>query len=344
MTDQAISATIKKESIIMKLPYYLIILWCFLACGGSKDSDEKESQENFGVWRQIPSPTTENLFDTTRLFNDDLLVVGSNGTLLNSNDGGKNWKKIDLETKKNLNVVKMVNSLVYIGGDSIFLLSIDEGKTFSQVSGIDFEINDMGFTSSDDGAFIVVGSKGNIARASFKGKKLEEIRAQDLQWQKIDSETEEGLNGISLSFNRGIIAGNNGFITVTEDTGMSFSFDTNSTVKSSFLTIDDEYLAGDKFFARRYTPNGFPVGSIAWENKTGTSLPVFKDLLCISNCLALGKFSDGFAIFNISETGEILEMEATKINSPLNSIGYAADQGYITVGDEGKILLRAKKD
>ncbi|MBD2778749.1 photosynthesis system II assembly factor Ycf48 [Iningainema tapete] len=89
-------------------------------------------------WEVISLPTDAKLFDIS--FTDDPkhgYIVGSNSTLLETQDGGATWKPVELglnEQKYRFNSISFVGKQGWIVGEpSLMLLSNDEGHSWTRV-------------------------------------------------------------------------------------------------------------------------------------------------------------------------------------------------------------------
>ena len=56
-------------------------------------------------WTVISSGTTENLNNIKFLDDDTGIIVGDNGTILISNDGGETWSSMNSGVDENLNTI-----------------------------------------------------------------------------------------------------------------------------------------------------------------------------------------------------------------------------------------------
>ncbi len=82
--------------------------------------DEAEGKSLFGVFAQSPKR---------------VWVVGIDGMMLLSEDGGENWKRIDSSVTKHLFAVKFSGEVGYaIGKEGIYLRSSDNGETWDQIA------------------------------------------------------------------------------------------------------------------------------------------------------------------------------------------------------------------
>ncbi|MDZ7965213.1 MAG: photosynthesis system II assembly factor Ycf48 [Nostoc sp. DedSLP03] len=93
---------------------------------------------SYNPWKVISVPTDSNLLDIA--FTDNLehgYLVGSNATLLETNDGGNTWKPITLqldEQKYRFDSVSFVGKEGWIAGEPGLLLhTTDEGASWSRI-------------------------------------------------------------------------------------------------------------------------------------------------------------------------------------------------------------------
>ncbi|MGV0107352.1 Photosystem II assembly protein Ycf48 [Nostoc sp. DSM 114160] len=93
---------------------------------------------SYNPWKVISVPTNSNLLDIA--FTDNLehgYLVGSNATLLETNDGGNTWKPITLqldEQKYRFDSVSFVGKEGWIAGEPGLLLhTTDEGASWSRI-------------------------------------------------------------------------------------------------------------------------------------------------------------------------------------------------------------------
>lgn len=99
-------------------------------------------------------------------------VVGMDGIILKTNDGGKRWERVESGTKKPLySIVVKNNSGWIVGNKGQYLVSENGGKTWSLRDGsikTRFWLRETAFSSEQHG--IIVGARGTIAQTSDGGK------------------------------------------------------------------------------------------------------------------------------------------------------------------------------
>lgn len=98
----------------------------------------KVPSTNFNPWEIISVPTDAKLLDIT--FTDNLqhgFLVGSNATLLETNDGGDTWQQLTLaldDPKSRFDSVSFAGKEGWIAGEpSLLLHTTDEGRSWSRI-------------------------------------------------------------------------------------------------------------------------------------------------------------------------------------------------------------------
>ncbi len=128
-------------------------------------------------WELQDSGTTENLNDVFCLNPDTVMVVGENGTILRTTDGGTNWLPLPGITTHNLKEVQFAGATGYILGENNTLLkSTDYGASWQQLNISTSDTLTALYVSSPDTLY-VCGSNGLIMR-SYNG---------GLQWQNVNT-------------------------------------------------------------------------------------------------------------------------------------------------------------
>lgn len=103
-------------------------------------------------------------------------IVGMDGVILKTEDGGKNWKKLDSDTDKPLYsiVVKDKKGFV-VGCKGVFLESEDAGQSWEQKKEAlktKFWLREISFAENIG---VIVGARGTVARSDNEGKSWELI-------------------------------------------------------------------------------------------------------------------------------------------------------------------------
>ena len=98
-------------------------------------------------------------------------IVGMDGVIIKTADGGKNWKKLFSATDKPLYTIVVNGSKGFaVGGKGVFLESEDAGQTWKQKSEelkTKFWLRDIAF-AEDIG--LIVGARGTVARSDTSGR------------------------------------------------------------------------------------------------------------------------------------------------------------------------------
>ncbi len=165
-------------------------------------------------------------------YNDDFgIIVGSNGLILISKDGGKKWNKVESFTNELLFDVHFIdeNSAFIVGFNGIILKTNDAGESWiSLTSKTNKYLKSIEFIDSELG--ICVGGNGTILRTSDGGK----------NWESLAEITKRPLNKIKFIDKKNvIIIGNNGTILLSTDSGKNW----NSVVSKYFENWNDISIA-----------------------------------------------------------------------------------------------------
>ncbi|ARV62210.1 photosystem II assembly protein [Nostocales cyanobacterium HT-58-2] len=112
------------------LALFVVILVC-VGCSNVAST-------SYNPWEVISVPTDAKLLDIA--FTDDPehgFLVGSNATLLETKDGGKNWQPLELkldDQRYRFNTVSFAGKEGWIAGEpSLLLHSTDEGRSWSRI-------------------------------------------------------------------------------------------------------------------------------------------------------------------------------------------------------------------
>lgn len=168
---------------------------------------------SYGAIHKIDSQGNALQRDTFNFELNDLLVSGDHylisgyGVILLSQDKGNTWKHTNASGD---HFIKMTpagpHTLWAIGQYGTLLKSTDNGENWQKTRNGSNPLksrllfNDIAFLNADKG--IITGNKGLIMFSGNGGK----------NWKKLDTFTDEDLNGIFLFSDKAIIVGSNGSI------------------------------------------------------------------------------------------------------------------------------------
>lgn len=154
-------------------------------------------------------------------------VVGNNGCVLKTIDGGNNWTKLNIQTNHALNNIRFIDAQGWIvGGGGTIMHSIDGGESWlPQKSGTQNTLLTSYFIDTDIG--FATGELGIILSTKNGGKSWEDI---SFDWMSLLPKTaiEKGIlspNLYSICFvdkSHGWIVGENGTVVYTADAGNSW--------------------------------------------------------------------------------------------------------------------------
>ena len=123
----------------------------------------------FSQWELQNSGTTEDLNDVHCITDDTVMVVGNNGTIIRTLDGGNQWTAVTSPVTENLNEVQFANpSAGYIiGNQGIILKSVDAGATWQALNtGISADLLSLYVVSADT---VYVGGSGGMIIKTVDG-------------------------------------------------------------------------------------------------------------------------------------------------------------------------------
>ncbi|MBC7642690.1 MAG: hypothetical protein H7174_10210, partial [Flavobacterium sp.] len=90
----------------------------------------------YGQWVQQDSGVYENLNDVYCVTENLVFVVGDNGKILKTTDGGDNWVEKTSGTTQILNRIQFANAFVgyAVGNNGVLLKTIDSGENWTFVA------------------------------------------------------------------------------------------------------------------------------------------------------------------------------------------------------------------
>jgi len=170
-------------------------------------------------WEYQETGVTKSLISIDFIDENNGFAVGYWGTIIKTEDGGKNWKKVLVDNSKNFfltDIYFIDNERGFIIGEFARLMAtIDGGKSWKQMLGedLDFMMNGIDFYDGQYGW--AVGEFGTVYHSTDSGK----------TWAKIDVEGAEEytLFGVKvIDKDRVVITGVDGMVLTTGDGGKSW--------------------------------------------------------------------------------------------------------------------------
>ena len=125
-----------------------------------------------------------SLFDVYFADRNRGYILGIEGAMLLTEDGGKNWNKVDASTTQALFSISVVGDKCWaVGGRGAFIVSKDGGKTWTSKAGA---IHTKGFLTSvifiDDKTGWVVGKSGAVFKTVDGGEKWDWLSGVSYDW------------------------------------------------------------------------------------------------------------------------------------------------------------------
>ncbi|HPN36982.1 MAG TPA: YCF48-related protein [Melioribacteraceae bacterium] len=156
-----------------------------------------------GIFTSFNSGTTKMLSGVAFATENTGYVVGQDGTLLKTTNGGLNWNPIASGTTEWLNNVAVndTDAVVIIGDNGLVRQSTDGGNSFTTINvpGINTYLGDIAFVGNNN--FWVCGSEGSLFNVTPSGNNI------------INTGSNDGIMGLAIPVpNFGVGVGDNGAI------------------------------------------------------------------------------------------------------------------------------------
>ncbi len=116
-------------------------------------------------WVQQNSGTSTNLYDVYAITENTVIVVGANGTILKTTDGGENWNPVTSGTTYDLRKVQFVNTTTgyAVGFHGTLLKTTDTGATWTFIdTGTTEDL--YGLSAVDENLLFISGTNGLLQK------------------------------------------------------------------------------------------------------------------------------------------------------------------------------------
>lgn len=163
------------------------------------------SSDGGAIWRRVRAPTNPNveLIHVDFVDDENGWIVGTNGTILNTTDGGESWRTQNSGTTSTIQHVDFKNEKLgwAVGEKGLILRTEDGGATWRKVnSNVARTLLSVEFINDKNGW--IVGRGGTILRSDDGGR----------TWIKQDGKTTENLFGLYIDKKTGWAVGGKGTI------------------------------------------------------------------------------------------------------------------------------------
>jgi len=182
-------------------------------------------------WTLQDSGTTENLNDVYCISADTVVVVGDNGTILRTTNGGSDWLPVSNPATGNLHQVQFIDAQTgYAAGDNGTLLKSTDGGASWQILNTNTTENLLALSVVDSNTLYLGGTNGLIIKTVDGGS----------SWLNINSNTVSDIYEILFFDNIGYFMDGHWDIGSSEmyktiDNGNNWENINNSNVFSSFV-------------------------------------------------------------------------------------------------------------
>jgi photosystem II stability/assembly factor-like uncharacterized protein len=311
-------------NVIEYMRFIIVLIVVFFGLGHVSYSI---SQNNDGSWSIYSSGTTNWLSDQYFISNQKGWVVGANGHILHTNDGGQSWEKQDSGFYIPLKKVFFFNAYIgwAVGNGGTIIKTIDGGRNWNLVERIThYDFESVFFLDELNG--FVVGRGGILLRTVDGGE----------NWTFQETGVTRWLYNIYFLDNKnGWIVGAFGTILKTNNGGLSWT-------SQSFKTFDHIYAVhfSDK-------DNGWVVGSnnlilktvnggANWV-QTGIWFSNYSDVYFYNKDIGWVIGSSG-NIFYTKDSGQNWVRQISGVTHSLSSIQILDKKTGWIVGERGTIL------
>jgi len=164
-------------------------------------------------WELIKVDTDKNLNSISFLDDYRGFIAGDSGLVMQSLDGGNNWKNLNSKYPNNINSINFTDNKLFAVGSSGFIGILNSSS--NQIKKINSNTSETLFKIyfKDINTGFIVGSNGLILKTYDGG----------LTWQIIKSNIKENLFSISFADSKnGVIVGWNGTLLKTNDGGLTW--------------------------------------------------------------------------------------------------------------------------
>lgn len=308
-------------------------------------------------WIQQESGTAENL---NAIFFKDInngFVVGNNGTLLRTNDGGTTWTLQSLGTSTNLKSVSFLDSIngYIFGPEKTFYKTTDGGNSWLNLSNsINYSFEAMSFLDPQNGIA--------IQSTSYDTAKVYRTTDGGLSWNYLSKVISNNyyirlLDICYLDENNIVAAGFAAFSAViyqSTDGGLTWFFRTYGGGSSSGIGYDDiqfsnsttGFLLANGGMSSCYKAYIYKTlnGGTSWAQVDNGTLPECRSIFMLDeyNGYAVGDkaicMAGPGAIYRTNSGGIYWEKQFSNTAEILNDVYFIDSNTGIVIGDHGVIF------
>ncbi len=193
-------------------------------------------------WLITDRLSNSDLNSLTSASNDTIYAVGDYGIVIRSDDLGKTWARVSLESKIRLFGISFINRFSgFVCGESGSLYRTMQGGLQWDKIQLNTQNDLKGIVVLPNGQGLVVGSKGTILKTSDSGQ----------SWVNVAIDVGEDFFGVKMLLDgKAVVWGQNGIILLSSDFGESWSTnrfsDGGNIVSLSVLSNNDLMFVTNK--------------------------------------------------------------------------------------------------
>ena len=282
-------------------------------------------------WEQQPSGTTENLNSVSFVTPESGWAVGSSGTILHTEDGGRTWNKQISGTSEWLASVTFATpqSGWVVGSKGVILHTEDSGNTWkTQTSGVELYWL---------GAVIFVTPQSGWATGYGKNDSGVILHTIDggTTWKIQPTGDTQVLSSVAFpTLQSGWVVGNNGILH-TEDGGNTWTKQMSFSGELNFVTFVTPQIgwAGEDYGPILHTNDGGQT----WEKQASENNAGLKSAAFLSTQVGWAVGKNGFILHTVNG-GKTWKQQRRTVYTPLNSVAFPSPESGWAVGDNGVIL------
>lgn len=284
-------------------------------------------------WFNLNSGTTEWLRGVWFTHQDTGVVVGYNGTILRSNNGGTSWTSVNSGSSNHLLGIHFINSSTgwIVGNNGTILKTTNGGQSwFFQNSGTNAILHQPFFIDLNNG--FIAGENGVCLKTSNGGN----------TWSTVN--VTSGNSKVSVFFINSAIgffcgAGTNDAIIKTIDGGTNWFNNYNNTTEEFssiiFTSTNVGYAVSDLTGQIAMTTNG----GVTWNSNSSGVSSLYSIKFPSPNVgFAVGGFPSGSSIIHTNDGGLSWSQQLSSTSQPLFDVFFVNNSLGYSVGKNGVII------
>ncbi len=281
-------------------------------------------------WIVQDSGTSENLEAVWFVDNQTGWVVGANGVILNTTNGGESWNAPVNLTNEDLKDVAFKSSMLglIVGDNGAIFRTTNGGASWQKVSG-GVSANLAAVSFGSDGYVYAAGRDGVILRSMDDG----------MNWSLLASGAERFRAVFAVANMHAWVVGNDGVIKATTDGGATWTVQSTGSTSDLhdvfFLNADTGWVVGQNDVVYKTMDGG-----ATWMLQNSGVTVGLEAVVFLSNSFGV-VVGGGGKTFSTTDGGANWVLQQAPTSGKLNDLFLHASKNAWTVGDNGSIARRA---